>query len=82
MKYSLKKQAVKDVIYGGLLELMRNERFYYTSTVNHTYNHWTEEGQAALLEFMQANSQMMLASDELELDERAKRMVIDGLKSN
>lgn len=78
----MKKQAVKDVVYGGLLELMRNERFFYSSTVNHSYSHWTEEGQAALLEFMQANSQMILTADALELDERARRMVIDGLKAN
>ena len=61
---------------------MRNERFFYSSTVNQIYSHWTEEGQAALLEFMQANSQMILTADALELDERARRMVIDGLKAN
>jgi hypothetical protein len=78
----LKKQAVKDVLYGGLLELMRDERFFYYSTVNHSYSHWTEEGQQALLEYMQANSQLMLICDETELDERARRLVISGLKAN
>ena len=47
------KSAVKDLIFGGLHELMKNRKYYYYSTVGQNYSHWTDEGKEALAEYLQ-----------------------------
>ena len=74
------KQAIKDLTYGGINELMKNSRYFYRSTVGKNYSHWTEQGQEALLKFMSEMSAHMVAIDTAELDARAKEMVMNELK--
>jgi hypothetical protein len=77
----MRKTAVKDLMFGGVMELSRNSRYYYHSTVGKTYCYWTEEGKQALTEFMQEMAPMMRVAEEQDLDERAKEMVLKELKS-
>jgi hypothetical protein len=77
----MKKNAVKDLIFGGLQELSRNNRFYYYSSVGGSYSYWTEEGKEALVEFMKEMTPLMRAAEEQDLDHRAKEMVLKELKS-
>lgn len=74
------KQALKEFTYGGIIELMRNRKYYYYSTVSAAYSHWTDEGKAALTEYMNLIGYKMLEAEEAELKERSKEMVIKGLK--
>ena len=74
------KQAIKDLTYGGISELMKNSRYFYRSTVGKSYSHWTEQGQEALLKFVAEMSAHMVAADYAELDARAKEMVMNELK--
>jgi len=74
------RQAIKDLTYGGIQELLKNRTYYYHSSVGSGYSHWTEEGKAALAEFMNMVGFEMLRAEEAELDRRAKKMVMDGLK--
>lgn len=80
-KSKMKKNAVKDLIFGGLQELSLNNRFYYHSSVGGNYSHWTQEGKEALLEFMKEMTPLMRAAEEQDLDHRAKEMVLKELKS-
>ena len=41
----MEKQAVKDLMYGSLNELMQNRRYYYYSSIGAEYCHWTDEGK-------------------------------------
>lgn len=75
------KNAVKDIVFGGLQELSRNTRFYYYSGVGAGYCHWTDEGKEAVLEFMKEMTPLMRAAEEKDLDHRAKEMVLKELKS-
>ena len=77
----MKKNAVKDLIFGGLSELSRNSRFYYSSSVGSNYCYWTEEGKEAVLAFMAEMTPLMRAAEEQDLDTRAKEMVLKELKS-
>lgn len=72
------KNAVKDIVFGGLQELSRNTRFYYYSSSGAAYSHWTKE---AVLEFMKEMTPLMRAAEEQDLDNRAKEMVLKELKS-
>lgn len=74
------KQAVKDLIFGGIHELMRNRNYYYHSSVGQTYSHWTEDGQKALVEYMNIMGWKLREAEEQELNLRAKEQTMNALK--
>ena len=74
------RKALKDFLYGGVSELMKDRQYYYYSSVGGEYCHWTEEGQTALLELMQLISYKMLETENEELNQRSKAIVMKTLK--
>jgi hypothetical protein len=76
----MEKAAIKALMYGGINELMHNNKYYYHSSVGKNYSHWTEEGKIALQKFMIDMTQYMWDAEESELDKRAKDMVLAELK--
>ena len=78
--YKMDKQAVKDLMFGGINELMRNRKYYYHSDVGQTYSYWTDEGKEALLEYMNIMVYKLHEAEEESLNKRAKELVIKGLK--
>jgi len=79
-KSKMDKDAIKELMFGGVQELMRNRKFYYYSSVSSHYSRWTEEGKEALAEYMSLMAIKMLEAEEAELDQRAKDLVVKGLK--
>jgi regulator of sigma D len=75
------KPAIKDLVYGGLTEMMHNLQYYYKSGVNSVYSYWTEEGQKAVAEFMNLVAAKICDAEHEELNARAKEMVLSQLKS-
>jgi hypothetical protein len=76
----MEKAAVKDLIYGGLEEILNNKRYYYHSTAS--YSHLTDEGKIALTEFMDIMAYQMRAAEDADLNRRAKQQVLDALKKD
>lgn len=76
----MNKQAVKDLTYGGLMELVNNRNMYYRSSVGKDYSHFTDEGKAAIAEYMEFMAWKMLQAEDADLDRRAKEMVLKELK--
>jgi hypothetical protein len=74
------KNAVKDLIFGGIHELMRNRKYYYHSSVGQGYSHWTDEGKEALNEYMNVMGWKLMEAEEAELKQRSKDLIIKGLK--
>ncbi len=74
------RQAAKELMYGGVHELMHNSKYYYHSRVGVNYSHWTEDGVKALSEYMNMMAYKMLEAEEAELNQRAKDLVVKGLK--
>jgi hypothetical protein len=74
------KHAVKDVMFGGLIELMRNRRYYHLSSVGANYCHWTDEGKEALQEYIGIISHTLWEAEEADLKTRSKELVMQGLK--
>jgi hypothetical protein len=64
-----------------MMEMMRNRQYYYNSGVNSSYNSWTEEGQAALAEYMTLVAGKMWEAEQVELNARAKELVLTELKT-
>lgn len=73
------RDAVKNILYGGLAELMKNSQYYYYSPIGADYCHWTDAGEKAVVEFVTMMTCQMVTAEEQLLDARAKQMVIDGL---
>jgi len=76
----MEKGAIKDLCYGGLLELINNRNYYYHSSVGASYSNLTESGKEAVGEFMNMIAWKMKEAEAAELDKRAKNMVMDTLK--
>lgn len=76
------KKATKELIYGGLLELMHNRHYFYHSSVGAEYSHWTDEGKEALIEYMNFMAFKMIQAEEVDLNKRAKELVLKGLKGD
>ena len=74
------KQAVKDLVFGGLLELMRNRKYYYHSGVGAAYSHFTDDGKEALIEYMQVMGWKLKEAEEADLNKRAKEQTMAALK--
>jgi len=75
----MKRDAVKDLIYGGLAEITKNGKYYYSSSVGSNYNHLTEQGREVVMEYVEEMIRVLHKTEHEELDRRAKDMVIDGL---
>ncbi len=76
----MEKQALKDLMYGGINELMQDRRYYYRSSVGREYSHWTDEGKAVMNDFIREMTRYMWEAEEAALDNRAKNMVLEELK--
>jgi hypothetical protein len=79
-KSKMDKGAIKDLCYGGLMELVNNRNYYYHSSVGAGYSHLTEDGKLAIVEFMNMIAWKMKEAENGDLDRRAKEMVIKELK--
>lgn len=79
-KFKMDKQAVKDLVFGGLNELMRNRKYYYHSSVGQGYSYWTDEGKEAMVEYMNVMGWKLKEAEEADLTKRSKEMVMNGLK--
>lgn len=76
----MEKQAVKDLIYGGVSELVNNDKLYRHSPIGQDYCKFTEEGKVALEEYMSQMAILLRRAEQASLDKRAKDLVIKGLK--
>ena len=74
------KHAVKDLIFGGLHELMKDRKYYYHSSVGQVYSHWTDEGKEALVEYMNVMGWKLKEAEEADLKKRAKELTMSALK--
>lgn len=76
----MEKQAIKEIMYGSIKELMNNRRYFYKSSVGKEYCHFTEQGKEAVQSFIIDVSKYISEAEERELDQRAKDMVMKELK--
>jgi hypothetical protein len=77
----MEKQAIKELMYGGVSELMQNRCYYYHSAIGKNYSHWTDEGKVAMDTFMREMTQYIYDAEQRSLDQRAKELVMKELKS-
>lgn len=76
------KSAIKDLIYGGMMELLNNSRCYYRSGVSQHYSHLTEDGKAAVGELMDLLAWKMIEIENSDLNARARQQVLNDFKKD
>jgi hypothetical protein len=79
-KSKMDRGAIKDFMYGGITEIMNNRQYFYKSTIGQGYSHFTEEGEKALVEYMNLVSWKMIEAENNELNARSKEIVLKTLK--
>ena len=79
----MRKNAVRDQLYGSILEMMRNREYFYRSDIGkkHEYSHWTAEGKEELMEFLEEHTKRMLVVEETLMRDKAKEMTFEALKA-
>ena len=77
----MQKSAIKDLVYGGLEEIINNRNHYYKSSVGANYCHLTDSGKQAIVEFIDLMAYKITEAEEADLDRRAKEQVLKELKS-
>ena len=76
----LEKSALKDLLYGGISEILSNRHYYYHSSIGAEYSHFTDAGKAAMADYLNIMGAAMIKAEEASLNKRAKDLVINGLK--
>jgi hypothetical protein len=76
----MQKSAIKDLVYGGMEEILNNRSYYYHSSVGRDYSHLTEDGKVAVIEFMDLMAWKIKQAEEADLNDRAKQQVLAQLK--
>ena len=70
----------KDMIYGSLMELVKNQRVWHESTVSPEYSHLTEDGKAAIIHVVEDMFRGMQTIHKQEVKEEAKKQTLESLK--
>ena len=78
----MEKQAIKELMYGGIKEIMNNSRYYYRSSTGRQFSSFTENGKVAVEEFVTEIAAYITDAEAAELNQRAKDMVLKELKGN
>ena len=75
----MNREALKDALYGGIIGLMENPKYFYTSSIP-KYSSWTVEGANAAKDYILVLASAICEAEKKELDKRAKEIVLKTLK--
>ena len=70
----------KDMIYGSLMELVKNSRVWHESSVSPEYSHLTDDGKKAIIHVVEDMFRGMQTIQRQEIKEEAMRQTLDALK--
>lgn len=79
-KYELKRSMNKDIVYGSLMELSRNNRVWYESSIGAEYSHLTDDGKTAIVHVIEEMFRGLQRIHAEELKEEAKKQMLEELK--
>jgi acid stress-induced BolA-like protein IbaG/YrbA len=79
-KFEIKRSMHKDMVYGSLMELVKNQRVWHESSVSPEYSHLTEDGKNAIIHVVEEMFRGMQTIQRQEIKEEAKRQTLEALK--
>lgn len=79
-KFDIKRSMHKDMVYGALMELVKNKTVWHESSVSTHYSHLTDDGKAAIVHVVEEMFRGMQTIHEQEIKEEAKKQTLDALR--
>jgi len=76
----MRRETLKDSLYGGLVEITRNTRLYRFSDIGKKYCYFTEEGKKEIVEWIETHAAEIATAEDTLLNERAKELMWRELK--
>lgn len=82
IKVSYMSNVLEKQLYAGILAVLNDKDSYYQSSIGKKgeYNHFNDGGKEAIMDFIEIFAPLMLKQQNLQLDERAKKIVWEELK--
>jgi hypothetical protein len=77
---SLNEEGVKDMIYGAIKQLLKNEKHYHHG-YSEEFCHVTSEGEAHITALLNKLIPLVKKVEETELRQLAKEMTIESLNT-
>lgn len=77
---SMQKTLLAKQIYSGLLDILHDKEYYYTSQVGSDFNKLTDEGQKIVAEYIQNIAPTILKVEDADFKERVRNFTWDNLK--
>jgi len=79
-KFDIRRSMHKDMLYGAMLELAKNQKVWHESSVSPEYSHLTDDGKAAIIHVVEEMFRGLQTIHREEVKEEAKRQTMDALK--
>jgi acid stress-induced BolA-like protein IbaG/YrbA len=79
-KFNIRRGMHKDMVYGSLMELVKNKQVWHESSVSPEYSHLTDDGKNAIIHVVEELFRGMQTIHEAEIKEEAKRQTFEALK--
>lgn len=76
----MKNTSLKDGLYGGLSEIIKNPKIYYHSIVGSEYCKFTDTGKEEIIKWLEMHAVAIIKYEEEMLEARAKELVLKELK--
>lgn len=82
IKGTYMNDLIEKQLYLGIVAVLKDDKLYYESSVGKKgeYNHFRENGEQALLTYIEAMAPLILKNEREKLDKRAKQLVLEELK--
>lgn len=80
IKVNYMNKILPNQVYAGLFEILKDQRLYHHSSVGADYCHLTEEGEKAVVSWVELMGPKMIKLNDAMMDARAKEMVWKELK--
>lgn len=80
--YKLAQEANKDVVYGSLLGITKNPKFWRHSDVGREYSKLTDEGREVIVDMMQEILRTVDILEQKVVEQKAREVVWSELKKD
>ena len=79
-KVNYMSKLLPNQVYAGLFEILKDQRMYHYSRVGTDYCHLTEQGEKAVVDWINMMAPQMHKLEQNILEKKAKEMVWSELK--
>lgn len=76
----MQRETLKDGLYGGFAQIIKNPKIYYNSMVGSDYNKFTEKGKEEILAWISDQARMISKNEEALREQEARDLVLKELK--